>query len=65
MMSINLSNIPILNIAGSEYCCIISLISKNKAIKIEKYKFYCHETPIYSGDVDIEKVLESNKISFG
>ena len=34
MMSINLSDIAVLNIKGSEYHCIISLISKNKAIKV-------------------------------
>ena len=34
MMSINLSDIAILNIRGSDYCCIISLISKNEAIKL-------------------------------
>ena len=34
MMSINLSNIAILNIKDSDYHCIISLISKNKAINI-------------------------------
>ena len=31
MMSINLCDIAILNIKGSDYCCIISLISKNEA----------------------------------
>ena len=30
-MSVNLSDIAILNIKGSDYCCIISSISKNKA----------------------------------
>ena len=34
MMSINLSNISILNIKSSDYCCIISLISKNEVIKL-------------------------------
>ena len=34
-------------------------------IKIEKNKFYRHKTPIFVGDVDIEKVLVSNKLSFG
>ena len=34
MMSINLSDIAILNIKGSNYRCIISLISKTEAIKI-------------------------------
>ena len=31
LMSVNLSGIAILNIKGSDYRCIISLISKNKA----------------------------------
>ena len=34
-------------------------------IEIEKNKFYRHKTPIFFGNVDIEKVLVSNKISFG
>ena len=33
-MSVNLSGIAILNINGSDYCCIISLISKTEAIKL-------------------------------
>ena len=32
MMSMNLSNIAILNIKSSDYCFITSLISKNEAI---------------------------------
>ena len=50
MMSVNLSYITILNIAGSDYDCIISLISKNEVInllknadKLKKYKrFWKH-----------------------
>ena len=34
MMSINLSDIAILNIKGSDHHCIISLISKNEARKL-------------------------------
>ena len=34
MMSVNLSDIAILNIKGSDYCCIISRISKNEAINV-------------------------------
>ena len=34
-------------------------------IEIEKNKFLRHTAPIFLGDVDIEKVLVSNKISFG
>ena len=33
MMSINLRDIAILNIKGSDYRCIMSLIRKNEAIK--------------------------------
>ena len=34
MMSMKLSNIAISNIKGSDYCCIISSISKNEAINL-------------------------------
>ena len=34
-------------------------------IEIEKKFFYHHKTSIFLGDVDIKKVLVSNKISFG
>ena len=34
-------------------------------VEIEKNIFYRHKTPILLGAVDIEKVLVSNKISFG
>ena len=34
-------------------------------MKLKKKKFYHYKTPILLEDVDIEKVLASNKISFG
>ena len=34
MKSMSLSDIAVLNIKGSDYCCIISLISKNEAINL-------------------------------
>ena len=34
MMSVNLRDIAILNVKGSDYCCIISLISENEPIKL-------------------------------
>ena len=34
MMRINFSNIAILNIKGSDYRCIISLVSKNVAVNL-------------------------------
>ena len=33
--------------------------------EFKKNKFYCHKSPIHLTDVDIEKVLVSNKISLG
>ena len=47
MAFVNLTDIAILNSEGSDYCCIISLISKNETINllrnvalIEKVKHY-------------------------
>ena len=34
-------------------------------IEIEKNKYYHHKSPILLKDIDIEKVLVSNKISLG
>ena len=34
MMSVNISDIAILNLKGSDYCCIIGLISKNEIINL-------------------------------
>ena len=34
-------------------------------IEIEKKNVYRHETPIFLKDIEIEKVLVSNKVSFG
>ena len=36
MMSVNLSNIAILNIKDSDHCCIIDLPNKNEAINLFK-----------------------------
>ena len=37
MMSMNLSNIYILNIKGTDYCCVIGGISKSEAKNCMKY----------------------------
>ena len=34
MMSMNLSNMATLNIEGSDYRCLLKLISKNEAINV-------------------------------
>ena len=67
MMSINISDISILNIKGSDYCCVINLISKNGAIKFiqngdltkkaehhETYTKMCKEILTF-GNIEIEK----------
>ena len=36
MMSMNLSDIATFNIKGSDYCCLISLISKNDTINLKE-----------------------------
>ena len=36
MMSMNLSDIAILNIKSDDYCCIISGISKSEAMKLKQ-----------------------------
>ena len=33
-MSVNLSDIAVFNIKGSDYCCSIGLISKNEVINL-------------------------------
>ena len=54
----NFSNIAILKIKGSSYCCIISLISKNEAINLMQKKFiiiYKNGKKILTfGDIEIE-----------
>ena len=54
MMSMKLSNIAILNIKGTGYCCIISLFSKNEAINFmqnadltEKVEHYILRKKLY------------------
>ena len=44
MMSMNLSDIAIVNIKGSNYRCIISLISKNEAINLMQNAYQKRET---------------------
>ena len=85
----NMSDIAILNIKGSDYCCIISLISKNEAINlmqnadltlehykskhikkfesickngIKKQKFHQYKKPISIKNIDITKIVVSNKV---
>ena len=62
-MFINLSNIFILNIEGSDYRCIISLISTNEAIKFYKMLIWLKKRNIIKmgkeilmfGNIEIKK----------
>ena len=67
MMSINLSNIAILNIHNANYCCIISGICKNEAINLmQNIDFTAKKSPIFLENVNIEKILtRKSKISSG
>ena len=47
MMSLNLSDVAILNVKDSDYCCIISLISKNEAINLIKNDDLTEKTKHY------------------
>ena len=44
MMSMNLSNIAVLNINNVDYCCIINGISKIEAINLLKYADLAEES---------------------
>ena len=56
-MSMNLSNIAVLNIKGSEYSCIISLISKNEALILLQNAGLTKKAELY--EVKTQKFFES------
>ena len=59
MMSMNLSDIAILNIKGSEYHCIISLICKNEAINLMQNADFTekaeHKTKFFSSYIKMSQ----------
>ena len=78
MVSVNLCNVAFVNIKGARYCCIISWINKSEAINLlentDLTKKSCYlvililkkinfTTVNFLLNLDIEKVLVSNKIS--
>ena len=78
MVSVNLCNVAFVNIKGTRYCCIISWINKSEAINLlentDLTKKSCYlvililkkinfTTVNFLLNLDIEKVLVSNKIS--
>ena len=45
MLSVNLGDVAILNIKGSDYRCIISLMSKNEAINFVQIADFTEKSP--------------------
>ena len=59
------SNTAILNIKASDYCCIVSLISKNEVINLMQNSYLTKKSrTVPLKNIDIEKVKVSNKICF-
>ena len=54
-MFVNLSDIAILNIEGSDYCDIISLICKNEAINFYKMLIWLKTVEHYKLEKQIKK----------
>ena len=40
-------------------------VIKSGDTEIEKHKFHQHKNPILRNDIDINKIVVSNKVSFG
>ena len=51
MISLNLSGIAISDIKGSDYCCIISLISENEVINIMQNANFTEETELKKNEI--------------
>ena len=72
-MSINFTDIAILNIKGSDYRCINRLISINEAINVLQNAdltekggtLHQHIGPTSIKNIDTNKTVVSNKVSFG
>ena len=59
MMSMNISDIAILNIKDSDYCCIISLISKNEAMHLFKNVDLTEKVEYFTKLLIIRKILKT------
>ena len=63
MMSMNLTNVAILSIKISDYCCIISLISKNEAIDVMQNAVLAKKAKYYKAKN--KKILSNIKMGKG
>ena len=59
MMSMNISDVAILNIKDSDYCCIISLISKNEAIHLLQNVNLTEKVEYFNKLLVIKKILKT------
>ena len=67
MMCTNLSDVAVLNIKGSHYCCIVSLISKTEGInlfqnvnlteKVGHYKLKKIKSKFFRAYIKMEKII--------
>ena len=62
-MSLNFSDIAILNIGNADYFCSISRISKSEAINLMQNNE--HKSCISINNIDTNKIVFSKKVSFG
>ena len=62
MMSINLSDIAILNIKGTDHCCIITLISKDDAINLLQNAELTEKSGTLLKKLQIKKILKFFKV---
>ena len=65
MMSINLSNIAILNIKGSNFLCVISLISKNDAINLLQNADFTQKSRVLQNIKNWFSYIKMGKETFG
>ena len=61
MMPVNLTDIAILSIKGSNYCCIISFTTKNEAINFLQNRDLTEKSGTYKVYVKMERII----IKFG
>ena len=61
MMPVNLTDIAILSIKGSNYCCIISLTTKNEAINFLQNRDLTEKSGTYKVYIKMERII----IKFG
>ena len=60
-MSMNLSDIAILNIKGSDYRCIISVISKNEAANLMQNSYLTEKSRTFKNIKSLSSYIKTGK----